>query len=50
MGSVLVIGGGVSLKGIMRPFSFIHSLEADGLSYLVQAPTILCQYKSKEWN
>lgn len=47
MGSVLVIGG-LPLKGIVRPFSFIHILEQMALPCLVHAPTIMHQYNPKE--
>lgn len=48
MGPVLVIGG-LPLKGIVRPFSFIYSLEANDFSMCVQVPTNMCQYQSTEW-
>lgn len=42
MGPVLIIGG-LLLKGIVRTFSFIYSLEANDFSLCVQAPTNMCR-------
>lgn len=48
MGPVLVIGG-LPLKGIVRPFSFIYNLEANDFSLCVQVPANMCQYQPTEW-